>query len=989
MPPTAPPTTETRAWIRKEVRFAVVMYGGVSLAIYINGVAQELWRMVRSTALNERGDATLLDDDELTGTERVYRKLGRLLGPDGLGDAEEGPVQTRFVVDVLSGTSAGGINAVFLAKALANNQPLSVLQGLWVKEGDIGLLINDHLSKRKHRGARSEIEGLSYQKTPSSLLNSARMYRKLLDAFDEMESAVRSTEGTPSPLVDELDLFVTATDYHGQILPLKLSDGVVQEMRHRNVFHFNYNHTRDARPHNDFLASNNGMLAFVSRCTSSFPFAFEPMRFASMADALIAARGENRTWHPGTLEGALDEWGRFFSGSGMTQNLSLKHLANRPFVDGGYLDNKPFSYAISALESRSGGAIVDRKLVYIEPNPDTLKGIDAVNHEDVTIPNALANSMSAFTLARYETIREDLQEVLKRNRLIERVRHVIRDNQRDVGHDTRARPQDGEGFSYYEADLTEMIPRWGVAYGGYHRLKVAALTDFMARLVTQLADFETDSDEYLAVRRLVLLWREANYSTYHEAGKKTENAFLVEYDLLYRIRRIRFVIDRIDERISRCTYEEFVTLDTLRGDLKYVHVQLQRLQAAVRRDTELRAAIAATGMNSNTLREMLRDEGYETADLGPLMQQLDAVAKRLAALLKDASPDTMGTFRAAKACERILRMSPAGHGGLEAAAPLPKPGEPEMDEAIIAEVRRFYEDFERYDLITYPVLQAANVGNEADHVDVFRISPNDGTAMRRDGADKLEGTYLMNFGAFLDGAWRKNDILWGRLDGAERIIAALLPDDEHEAVRSRLIREAHEAIIEEELRPYGLLTGVDGDGHKPLFDSPEIAYQELQKPEKRRPREQTSEENARTLTRSTRVVGKMLDGISVGKYASWVSRTIAKIGTLIWGLVEVSVPDSMWRLIFRHNIKLLYFFGALLIVAGILEPILFRLGLAAVLAALVVDVASWVLKSLFAGRRIVAKLVIYALAVLVAVLAGIGGYEVFLWMERWLEGLVQ
>ena len=984
MPSTVPAATETKAWIRKEVRFAVVMYGGVSLAIYINGVAQELWRMVRSTALNERGDATLLSNDELGGSERVYRKLGRLLGPDGVSDAEEGPVQTRFVVDVLSGTSAGGINAVFLAKALANDQPLSVLQGLWVKEGDLGLLINDHLSTRKHRGAKADIEGLSYQKAPASLLNSARMYRKLLDAFDEMEIAYRSADGRRSPLVDELDLFVTATDYHGQVLPLKLSDGVVHEMRHRSVFHFNYNHTQDTKPQNDFLAGNNGMLAFVSRCTSSFPFAFEPMQFASVADALIAARGDNRTWHPGTLETACDQWGRFFSGNRKAQSPSLKLLANRPFVDGGYLDNKPFSYAISALESRSGGPTVDRKLVYIEPNPDTLKGIDAAPNADITVPNPLANSMAAFTLARYETIREDLQEVLKRNRLIERVRHVIRDNQRDVSHDTRSRPQHGKGFSYYEADLTEMIQRWGVAYGGYHRLKVAALTDFIARLITQLADFEADSDEYLAVRRLVELWREAHYSTYREAGKKTENAFLVEFDLLYRIRRIRFVIDRIDERISRCTYEEFVTLDALRGELKHIHVQLLRLQKEVRRDEELNAAIAATGLNPQTLREMLHDDGFEPGDLGPLMARLDAIGTRLSVLLKNG-PDMMGTYAAAKACERILHMSPAGHGGLEAAPPLPPPGEPPKDEEIIAEVRRFYEDFERYDLISYPVLQAANVGNEADHVDVFRISPNDGTALRSDGADKLEGTYLANFGAFLDGAWRKNDILWGRLDGAERIIAALLPEDEHEAVRTRLIREAHEAIIEEELRPYGLLTGVDGDGHKPLFESREVAYQELQRPESRRPREQTSEESARVLTRSTRVIGKMLDGISVGKYASWVSRTVAKIGTLLWGLVEVSVPDSMWRLIFRHNIKLLYFFGVLLILAGILEPILFRLGLAAVLAALTVDVASWVLKSLFAGRRIVAKLVIYSLAVLVAVLASIGGYQAFLWMEHWLE----
>ena len=53
-----------------------------------------------------------------------------------------------------------------------------------------------------------------------------------------------------------------------------------------------------------------------------------------------------------------------------------EQLAEAWFSDGGDMDNKPFSYAISALESRSGGPTVDRKLVYIEPNPDTLKGIE-------------------------------------------------------------------------------------------------------------------------------------------------------------------------------------------------------------------------------------------------------------------------------------------------------------------------------------------------------------------------------------------------------------------------------------------------------------------------------------------------------------------------------------------------------------------------------------------------------------------------------------
>ena len=36
--------------VTNEIRFAVVMYGGVSLAIYMNGIAQELLHLVRSTA---------------------------------------------------------------------------------------------------------------------------------------------------------------------------------------------------------------------------------------------------------------------------------------------------------------------------------------------------------------------------------------------------------------------------------------------------------------------------------------------------------------------------------------------------------------------------------------------------------------------------------------------------------------------------------------------------------------------------------------------------------------------------------------------------------------------------------------------------------------------------------------------------------------------------------------------------------------------------
>src|SRR5947209_20166000 len=74
--PTTPPVDFTQ-----EIRFAVVMYGGSSLAIYMNGVAQELLRMVRATApdRDKEGKAFLSDKEICDGTERVYRKLGRML----------------------------------------------------------------------------------------------------------------------------------------------------------------------------------------------------------------------------------------------------------------------------------------------------------------------------------------------------------------------------------------------------------------------------------------------------------------------------------------------------------------------------------------------------------------------------------------------------------------------------------------------------------------------------------------------------------------------------------------------------------------------------------------------------------------------------------------------------------------------------------------------------------------------------------------------
>ena len=64
---------------------------------------------------------------------------------------------------------------------------------------------------------------------------------------------------------------------------------------------------------------------------------------------------------------------------------------------------------------------------------------------------------------------------------------------------------------------------------------------------------------------------------------------------------------------------------------------------------------------------------------------------------------------------------------------------------------------------------------------------------------QLAGFETMHFGAFFDRAGRESDYLWGRLDGAERLIGLVLgaggfTDDE----RADWCRKAFAAIVEEE-----------------------------------------------------------------------------------------------------------------------------------------------------------------------------------------------
>src|SRR3954451_22234482 len=97
----------------QEVRFATVMTGGVSLAIWMGGVAREL--NLLDQASRQREAAATVPGEQLDPADQEGRR--RYLALLDLLD-----VVVR--IDVLSGTSAGGINAGLLGTCHATGWDL-------------------------------------------------------------------------------------------------------------------------------------------------------------------------------------------------------------------------------------------------------------------------------------------------------------------------------------------------------------------------------------------------------------------------------------------------------------------------------------------------------------------------------------------------------------------------------------------------------------------------------------------------------------------------------------------------------------------------------------------------------------------------------------------------------------------------------------------------------------------------------------------------
>lgn len=799
-----------------EVRFGIVMYGGVSLAVYINGVAQELLSLVRSTAParspddesvatdGEPSDLLHVRPEQLSPVERIYRELGQAMhgqGPDHLSQ----PVRTRFVVDIISGSSAGGINGVYLAKALANDQAIHGLKRLWVDEAGIGNILND---RKTRKGLKDRLPD---REPAEALFSGDVMYLRLLDALDQMDAGDAATpcgaggadQGAPSPYVRDLDLWITATDLAGQDLPLRLADETITETQHRQTFHFVFGESQATSGiRNDFVAGNNPILAFAARATSSFPVAFVPARLADIARVVRQGSCE-----PGRNDPGDRRWRRWFDRYLTNPRFDYQNVS---FGDGGDIDNKPFSWVVDTLSARTSSSLVDRKLLYVEPDP----AVTSVRTEAAPRPDIVGSTIAAISLGRVENIREDLEHLAQRTARAERIATATSAIE---AHYRNGVPSEAAATTTDEwlTESVEVLRDRGIAYRAYYEQRVGQLITEFSRSLAHLPWHAAETGESAALRQLVARMVAEDYADPYDPDDPDESAdpadpasvarpttkqFLRDFDIAFRVRRLAFVAQRADALYAGPDEQTNAWLQRLgidlpagtnpafRAEIRRLKRGLSRAEEHLRmwipsirsaRDDEVGASFRLDATEIAAIERGLVDEVY-----GRRADELRAFAQGVGEVLRSVFEQSSDRVK------QVLMRPPEDPAA-------PSPPTPSADAARAA-VSVYYGRFADFDQVIFPLQVVAGTTGELDPVEVHRVSPRDATSLIDPSTtDKVAGARLGHFGGFLDPTWRANDIMWGRLDAAERLVDLLLasfPAPFRDGFRDRL----QDAILVEE-----------------------------------------------------------------------------------------------------------------------------------------------------------------------------------------------
>ncbi len=795
----------------RELRLALVCFGGVSLAVYMHGISKEILKLVRASrtlhAITDRAaraaaqaqDYIPLGDPEYD-TETVYFDLLREIGRR---------VELRVIVDVIAGASAGGINGVMLARALAHDLKVAHLREMWLESGDVTELLaksrrarawskpfmspfvwalgwSDYAGGIRDSEVRQKLSLFVRSRWFKPPLDGPKMSELMFTAVDRMGDHVDpACSLLPTGL--QLDLFVTVTDFYGYQRLVQIHDpAVIHEREHRHVLHFRYRRFPSGEVVSDFTDDNAAALAFAARATSAYPGVFPPAQIREV-DAMLAEAG--RTW-PRREEFIRTQF-RDYHRAGLDPEATS-------FIDGAVLNNKPFAEALEALRTRPAYRQVDRRVVYIDPDP-----AQPPPPPSGRTPGFFATLKGALSdLPRNQPIAEQLDAIAAFNDRVRRRRAIIDSARPEIARlVTGLREARTEGpidaaeiRAWREAANEHAARNAGFAYEGYVLRRLDSVQAFIAHALSAICGIREGAAEERIVEAIVAAWARRRGIEYRadSAARETRRdltdstppwlALLQAFDVEFRRRRLAFMIQGLNRLYATLADDE-------QGEPRS---QIDRLKRSFY-------------VSLDRLRRYESPDFYGSVTCG----ELQALFATLLDPEQIASPDGRVEAFAAENEAALTRVIE------RLAAEIDLPATTEELDVLLAgmdpekwsararrEVLVNYVGFPFWDVLTMGVTSWRDLG-EYDEIRVNRISPEDApTLASLKDAPALKGTTMLHFGAFFSRTFRENDYLLGRLHAIDRLIDIVCDSAGAEAVAeidvAALKRRAFDAVLRAE-----------------------------------------------------------------------------------------------------------------------------------------------------------------------------------------------
>ncbi|MDY7047299.1 MAG: patatin-like protein [Microcystis panniformis WG22] len=731
---------------RKETRLGLVLYGGVSLAVYMNGVCREFYNATRG-----RG---------------IYKLIKALTDSD-------------IVVDIVSGTSAGGINGVLLSYAVANSYEKIVVDfkefgDIWRESGDINKLLRPLKKENNQKGVNSLLNGEVYYQ--------GELFKAFEKAGNNQESA---PDGEWYSEFNELDLFITGTDVSGRVYKTFDNTGKVIEIKdHRCVFQLKYREDQDVGdPFSTTDADTQQALAKLCRITSCFPLAFPVVP--------VEIKSDNK------VDNKLQEWGKLLRNRILPQEPP-KEGYKIYFVDGGVLDNRPFSYTTEAIYYRTADRPVNRQLFYLDPNPESF--VDSTKFKEMEQPTVWeVVTGSLISLPRYESIGKDLQQIKDINNKIRNYNLLLKSVDEEVSEQTTEAKNrywrcrlvglrdsvlsvifDNQYFLGKEQEQEELLEK-----------SASLLTEFISNsgeikkreeTLNSLAQDVENLDLQYAIRKhdfllsqISSLMSDAITKDTDDTTKYTELKILAnKITWLLELLKVidRFVKEIIKSEPVRQKFYQLITEEEEDDNQESVNLKRKKIYNYLL--TLLRLILDSQDLADVTV-ENLKELDFDKINFirGQLRNRVKVVAL-------DQDWEALTITKGETILEKIEQAS----GKL-----LTEQSE-NIEENIKPVIGKF-EKFQLTDQVIYPYKYLSDIRNTSP-IKLVRISPNDadkGFGKGKGLEEKLAGDQFRAFGGFFKKSWRSNDILWGRLDGVNRIVDGLLTSESLKAFSGVVSRQ--------------------------------------------------------------------------------------------------------------------------------------------------------------------------------------------------------